>query len=120
MNPLNLFTDMKDAVSYEAGETIFKQGEPGDTLYVVRSGEVAISFDGEPLETVGVGSILGEMALIDRSARSATATAKNACQLIPVNEGRFRSLVSENPFFALHVMEVMADRLRKTNALATK
>lgn len=117
MNPLNLFSKTTETETYAGGETIFKQGDPGKHLYVIRQGEIEIQANGVTIDIVGEGSILGEMALIDSSARSATAVAKSDCELIPVDEKRFTFLVQQTPFFALHVMRVLAERLRKTNAL---
>jgi len=119
MNPLNLFSRSAETDKFAAGDTIFSQGEPGEMLYVVRSGQVEIRTDDIAVDTVGEGSILGEMALIDSSARSATAVALSDCELIPVDEKRFTFLVQQTPFFAVHVMRVLADRLRKTNALVS-
>ncbi|MGA8259458.1 MAG: cyclic nucleotide-binding domain-containing protein [Arenicellales bacterium] len=117
MNPLNLFSKSTETETYNAGDTIFSQGEPGDRLYVVRSGEVEIQANGVTVDTVGEGGIFGEMALIDSSSRSASAVARSDCEVIPVDEKRFTFLVQQTPFFAVHVMRVLADRLRKTNAL---
>ncbi|MEZ4622222.1 MAG: hypothetical protein R2867_42875 [Caldilineaceae bacterium] len=50
--------------------------------------------------------------MVDHSPRSATAVAKTACLLAPIGEKRFLFLVQETPYFALHVMSVMAERLR--------
>jgi CRP/FNR family cyclic AMP-dependent transcriptional regulator len=117
MNPLNLFSKSTETQAYSAGETIFNQGDPAKYLYVVRRGEVEIQSDGVTVDTVCEGDILGEMALIDSSARSATAVAKSDCELIPVDEKRFTFLVQQTPFFAVHVMRALAERLRKTNEL---
>ena len=117
MNPLNLFSKSTETESYNAGDTVFGQGDPGDKLYVVRSGEVEIQCNGLTVDTIGEGSIFGEMALLDSSARSATAIARSDCELIPVDQRRFTFLVQQTPFFAIHVMRVLADRLRNTNAL---
>lgn len=117
MNPLKLFSKTAETETYTPGDTIFRQGEPGDKLYVVRSGRVEIQTSGVILDTVGEGGILGEMALIDSSARSATAIALSECELIPVDERRFTFLVQQTPFFSVHVMRVLAERLRKTNTL---
>jgi CRP/FNR family transcriptional regulator, cyclic AMP receptor protein len=68
------------------------------------------------LDVAGPGDIVGEMALIDAKSRSATAQAKSDCRLAPVDERRFLFLVHEHPLFALHVMRVLADRLRRMNA----
>lgn len=60
------------------------------------------------------------MALIDASTRSATAVARSDRELIPVDEKPFTFLVQQTPFFAIHVMRVLADRLRQANALVGK
>lgn len=64
------------------------------------------------VDTVGPGGILGEMALIDRNPRSATAVAKTDCQLARVDETRFKFLSQQTPYFALEVMRMLAQRLR--------
>ncbi|HEU5100134.1 MAG TPA: Crp/Fnr family transcriptional regulator [Roseiflexaceae bacterium] len=61
----------------------------------------------------GPGGIVGEMALIDDRPRSATAVAATDCRLVPIDERRFTFLVQQTPMFALAVMRVMAERLRR-------
>lgn len=104
-------------VSFKPGEVIFKQGDRGDAMYVVRSGEIDIEIDGKVVETLSEGAIFGEMALIDGSVRSATARAKTACEVSPIAERNFLLLVDEMPFFALFVMRALVDRLRRVNKL---
>jgi CRP-like cAMP-binding protein len=100
---------------FPAGRRIFFEGEEGDTMYLVRRGEVDL-FVGENLvSTVGKGGILGEVALIDGNPRSATAIAKADCELVPVNRKQFRSIIQEYPDFAIDVMKVMAERIRSMN-----
>jgi CRP-like cAMP-binding protein len=82
-------------------------------MYVVRSGEVDIELDGKVLETLARGGIFGEMALIDGSPRVATARAKTNCDVAAISEKSFLFLVDEVPYFALHVMRTLADRLRR-------
>jgi CRP/FNR family transcriptional regulator, cyclic AMP receptor protein len=105
-----------DLESFPAGQTIFSEGTDGDVMYVVKEGEVEVKVHGHVVEVVGPGGIFGEMALIDQSPRSATAIAKTACRLVPVNEARFKFLVQQAPAFSLEVMRVMALRLRKMDA----
>jgi CRP-like cAMP-binding protein len=112
---LNLFRD-KEAVSFAAGQFVFKAGDPGETMYIITEGEVEILDGSTTLETAGPGSIVGELALIDDEPRSATVVAKTDCRLVPVDRRRFEYMVQETPFFGLAVMKVLADRLRKTNA----
>ncbi len=104
--------------SFSPGEVIFEEGSKGDTMFVVRSGEVAIEHGGRILETVPAGGMFGEMALIDQSTRSATARAKTACDVQPIDERGFLLLVNDAPLFALAVMRVLAERLRRSNERA--
>jgi CRP/FNR family transcriptional regulator, cyclic AMP receptor protein len=101
--------------NFAVDEVIFAAGDRGDSMYVVRSGEVIIERDGKVLETLGPGGIFGEMALIDGSPRSATARAKTACAVAPLNEKTFLFLVHETPYFAIAVMRTLTDRLRHMN-----
>ena len=64
-------------------------------------------------KTVEPGGVLGELALVDKGPRSATAVAKTDCKIAPVDERRFTFLVQEHPYFAKHIMSVMANRLRR-------
>ncbi|MGC2410280.1 MAG: cyclic nucleotide-binding domain-containing protein [Methyloceanibacter sp.] len=98
---------------FAASEVIFSEGDKGDAMYVVRSGEVVIERGGRPMETLGGGGIFGEMALIDGSPRSATVRAKTDCVVAPINEKSFLFLVHETPFFAIAVMRTLANRLRR-------
>ena len=118
MNLCNLFKT-SDGESYPAGRTIFEEGSAGDVMYVVLEGEVEVRLQGKSLRTVGAGELLGEMALIDAKARSASAVARTDCRLAPVDEKRFLFMVQQTPFFALHVMRVLAERLRHMNTQAT-
>lgn len=116
MSPLNLVRFAADSTAFAAGQTIFSEGQPGDLMFVVKGGEVDVVVHGKVVETLGAGGILGEMALIDRNPRSATAVAKTDCDLVPINEGRFQFLVQQTPYFAIEVMRVLANRLRHMDA----
>jgi len=82
----------------------------------VLDGEVEVRVGRAVVEVAGPGDIVGEMALIDAQTRSATTVAKSDCRLALVNEQRFLYMVQETPFFVLHVMRVLADRLRRMDA----
>jgi CRP-like cAMP-binding protein len=88
----------------------------GFEMYVVLEGEVELKVDSTVLETLGPGQPFGEMALIDQSPRTATAIAGTPCKLAVIPERRFLFMVQQNPEFALLIMKVMADRLRRMNA----
>ena len=99
--------------AFACGQTLFEKGELGDVLYIVAEGQVEIRAGEQILETIGPGGIVGEIALIDDQPRMATAIAHTDCLLTPVSRAHFLTLVQRNPRFALQVMRVMADRLRR-------
>ena len=111
---LNLFRD-KEGQHFPAGQYVFKAGDPGESMYIVTEGEVDVLDGSTVLDTIGPGSIVGELALIDDEPRSASVRAKTDCRLVPVDRRRFQFMVQETPFFGLAVMKVIADRLRRMN-----
>jgi CRP-like cAMP-binding protein len=116
MDLRNLFKSSDNALEFQAGATIFAEGYAADVMYVVLEGEVEVRVGNKLVEAVGPGDIIGEMALIDMKPRSATAVTKTQCRVAPVDEKRFQFMVQQTPYFSLHVMRVMADRLRRMNA----
>jgi CRP-like cAMP-binding protein len=112
---IGIFRHAEDYETYSAGETIFREGDPCGSMYVIQQGEVDVVVNGRVVETVGPDGIFGEMALVDASLRSATAVAKTDARVVPLDEQKFMSHVLRTPFFALQVMRVLAHRLRETN-----
>src|SRR4051812_15475488 len=114
---LQLFAAESDPRTVDAGEVIFEEFDLGSEMYVILQGEVELTIGDQVVEILGPGQLFGEMALIDQAPRVATAKAKTACKLAVIPEKRFVFLVQTTPYFALKIMKVMADRLRKMNAL---
>ena len=110
---IGIFRNATDVRLFSAGQTIFKEGETADVMYVVQSGEVDVTRQGVPIETLGEGNIFGEMSLINEEPRAATTVAKTDVRLVPVDLKRFMFLVEETPYFAVQVMRIMATRIRK-------
>jgi CRP/FNR family transcriptional regulator, cyclic AMP receptor protein len=114
---LGLFSRESNPVTLKSGQVLFKKGDAAHSMYVVLSGEVRIGDDNVTFEQVSAGSIVGEMALIDRAPRSATVTAVTDATLAEVDEKRFLFMVRETPSFSLNVLRLLTHRLRRTNAL---
>lgn len=110
------FRHARNAVTVRAGETIFRAGEPGTVMYVLLAGSAAVLVGRELVEIALPGAVLGEMALVDEPARSATVVARHDCRLVPIACAQFDLLLMEAPAFAREVMRSMAARLRKMNA----
>ena len=103
--------------NFKAGDVIFREGDPAEELFVVKTGSVEIRVGNRLLDTLPERSIFGEMALIDRGPRSATAVAATDTTLVPVGEKQFLFLVTRTPYFALNVMRVLTQRLRSSNRI---
>ncbi len=113
---IHIFDRETNTLDYKAGETILKAGEPADKMFVVKEGEVEIHIQPGVTEVVDAGGFFGEMALITNEPRSATVVAKTDCKLVAVDVNRFKFMVSETPNFALVIMRVLVERLRRRNA----
>src|ERR1035438_8638866 len=119
MTTIDLFRNAGETEAHPAGHVIFREGEPGQTMYAVQEGEVDLVVHGNIVETVGAGGIFGEMSLLlEGHRRSATSIAKTDCRLAPVTERRFNFLVQQTPKFALQVMRIIALRLMRMDARA--
>jgi len=106
---------------YAVGEIIFEEGSTGRDLYVVLGGEVDIVKDTASgrvrIVTLSKGEFFGEMAVIDGSSRSASALASAPdTKVMRINHARFVYLVSQQPAFALMIMDALSKRLRASNA----
>jgi CRP/FNR family cyclic AMP-dependent transcriptional regulator len=115
MVKINLFRHAEEAVTLPQDTVLFREGDAGDVMFAIVEGEVELTHHGTLIETVGPGDIIGEMALVDSTARSATATSRTPAKVVRVDREQFGFLVHEHPTFALNVMTVMAERLRRAN-----
>lgn len=108
--------------AFGVDDVIFEEGSTGRELFVVLDGEVEIAKMNGVTKTsiikLGKGEFFGEMAVIDGSARSATAIASAPnTRVMRINHARFVYLVSQQPAFALMVMDALSKRLRASNAV---
>ena len=99
-------------LSYETGDTIVREGQAGVLMYVVLKGKVAIRAGEKPLENVGPGGIFGEMALVDRTPRLASAVAESKVSLLAINRAAFLNLVKHSRRFAASLLAAVSARAR--------
>jgi len=97
------------------GEVLFREGDPGDQMYLIRSGKIKITKgEGKEEKVLAVlkeGDFFGEMAIIDGSPRSASALSVDEVKLIIIDKDAFFSKIKENPLIE-YVLETLAKRLR--------
>jgi len=104
---------------YRKSEVIFEEGSTGSEMYLIHSGRVLLSIRQDeaeqvPLVALNPGDFFGEMALVDDSPRSATASAvDDDTELIVMDRARFLFMVRQQPEFALSLMHTLCRRLRE-------
>jgi CRP-like cAMP-binding protein len=115
---LEIFKSSELLVSFKPGQTIFREGEEGDTMYVLVEGVVEVVVGLKVVGAFEPVEIFGEMSVIDAGTRSATVRAKGYCKLAPVNQKRFLFLIQQKPQLALHIMKILVERIRWMNSVA--
>jgi CRP/FNR family cyclic AMP-dependent transcriptional regulator len=116
---LGLFRSQPDGIVLHPGQELFRKGDVGQHMYVVKSGQLQVIDGNHVFETVLSGGIVGEMALISNDTRTATVRALSESAVVPVDERRFLLLVQQTLFFAIRVMRVMSARLKMMNERVT-
>jgi len=109
-----------DLIRYTAGQIIFKRGDPGHALYIVRSGEVEIYIKNQQgekivLETSRPGDIFGEVSLLDNGPRTAWVAALSDVEVLRLDRAHFEDYVRQHTPAALNLLSVSARRLRQTD-----
>jgi CRP-like cAMP-binding protein len=105
--------------TYADSEIIFKEGDKGETMYVVQSGKVTITkstASGEAtIASLGTGEIFGDMALFDKMPRSATARASGDARILSIDRKKLFTTISRDPTLVFKIIESMSRRIRKLN-----
>lgn len=118
---LQKLMDNAEPVSLRAGEVLMKQGDEGDSAFVVVNGEFAVhKQSGQSLIKIDVrnpGDVLGEMALLSQAPRSATVTAITDCETLCISKQVFDNLLSTSSTAALAVLHWVMHRLSQNDAL---
>ena len=112
---LDLSVFERFAVTYESGDIIFCEYEPGDSFYLIQSGNVKIvKIFGSLEKTIDIlhpGEFFGEMALLEEAPRSATIIADGPCKLLEFNKANFEILLKGNPQMALKLLRLFTKRI---------
>ncbi|MDP2731092.1 MAG: cyclic nucleotide-binding domain-containing protein [Dehalococcoidales bacterium] len=105
---------------YHDGEVIIREGETGDCMYVIQSGqsEVIVTREGKEvtLSVLGEGDVFGEMALFQQQPRSATVRAKGDMRILTIDKRIFLRRVHEDPSFAYLILQKMSQRIRELDS----
>ena len=107
----------KYVIRYAQGDTIFSDGDPGNEMYSVLKGKVAIRRGDKDVGTISEGECFGGLSFLLASKRVATATAIEDVELVTINNENINSLMNEYPEFVMEILREMAFRLKETSKL---
>jgi CRP-like cAMP-binding protein len=105
---------------FPKGIVLFREGDPGREMYVIRKGRVTLSRRSRDVDTVlvtlGPGEFFGEMSILNEKPRSATATIAADARLLVLDPKTFKTMLRTNGEIAVRMIQMLADRLAEANA----
>ena len=101
---------------FQKGECFIRQGDIGNSLYIIVAGEVDVVVDGVGcVAKREVGSVIGEMALLSDSVRTASCVASSDLSVLQILREDFQNLMNEKPELAFGIMQVLIQRLEEAS-----
>lgn len=104
--------DLLEEMDIAENETVFRKGEPGDSMYVIVDGKVRVHDGDRLINYLGERDVFGEMALLDPEPRIASVSAVEPTRLFRVDQAPFYQLIAERPEVATGIIHVLTRRLR--------
>jgi CRP-like cAMP-binding protein len=98
------------------GSVLAAEGGPGDAFFLVLDGRIAVTRDGSPVRELGGGDFLGEIALVDRRPRTATATALTQVTVAVIDAAAFTELMERHSAVRHGILVALTDRIRSDEA----
>ena len=96
------------------GTTLIKEGDPSNSIFMLRSGKLKVSRKGEDIGSIKVGELVGEMAFMNAAPRSATVTALTPCELTKISRETFEKALQGLPPWLFQYIHTLTERLRDT------
>jgi CRP-like cAMP-binding protein len=101
-----------DEITMTAGSVIVDQGQTGREAFVVLEGEVSVKRGGRKIATLGAGTVVGELSLLDHGPRTATVVCDSDCTLYVIDQRHFRSVIEHSPSIAMKLLATLAGHIR--------
>jgi CRP-like cAMP-binding protein len=115
---LSQIAQIADEVEFDHEQQIIREGELGDSLFLIITGQVRVHKGELEIAVLGERQVVGEMALLDSEPRSASVTALTDVTLLRIQQEDFADILTEKPEIALGIIKVLSRRLRKTTSRA--
>ncbi|TMC80255.1 MAG: cyclic nucleotide-binding domain-containing protein [Chloroflexi bacterium] len=101
-----------DELTVPAGQTLTREGRPGDTFYVLLDGEAEVKINGRRRRVLKAGDFLGEISMVDRGLATATVTTLTDARMFVMSHAQFRDAIKGSDALMLKVLVAMGERLR--------
>ena len=101
-----------DELTVPAGQTLTREGRPGDTFYVLLDGEAEVKINGRRRRVLKAGDFLGEISMVDRGLATATGTTLTDARMFVMSHAQFRDAIKGSDALMLKVLVAMGERLR--------
>jgi CRP-like cAMP-binding protein len=116
---LEIIAGITQEAAYPVGAELVREGDPGDSLILIRNGEAAVTQGGRTLRRLGPGDVLGEISLIDGGSRTPTVTATTPIDALVVGRAGFQRLMEEFPVIRFDLVTALTERLRQRGPAVT-
>jgi cAMP-dependent protein kinase regulator len=112
---LETVADRASETTFNDGETVTREGEPGETFYIVTEGHLDVSQHGAVVGRLGAGDFLGEISLIDGRPRTATVTAVGRVEALVIRRADFLEMIEFDSAVRLGILMALTERIRTTD-----
>ena len=101
-----------DRVTFAKGFTMMKQGDSGREAFIILSGKATVKRSGKKVATLGTGTVVGELSLLDHGPRTATVICDTECEVLVINRGNFLAVIDKVPALSHKLFGALATRIR--------
>ena len=116
---LTRIAQIAEEMRYEQNNLIFKEGDHGDSMFVIISGKLDVTQNGHSITQLENGSFIGEMALLDQEPRSADVITLEESVLLKIDQEGFFQLMASNPEIMKQIVKILTRRVRSMNKKMT-
>jgi CRP/FNR family transcriptional regulator, cyclic AMP receptor protein len=109
-----------DVLAFASGQTIVKEGDPGETLFVVLSGQAKVTRRGRKVGSVMPGDFFGELSAIDGGPRSASVVAETPMQVLRLFRRTLMSLIADEPQVTMKLLDGIVRRVRQVDRMRSE
>ena len=102
-----------DRVTMAKGATMIKQGEPGKEAFIILSGKATVKRSGKKVATLGTGSVVGELSLLDHGPRTASVITDTECVMLVISQRQFLGVIDAIPALSHKLLGTLAGRIRE-------